>query len=229
VGGSGEVFEHGQELEDRVSPADGVLSRSGSVSIHAVRCSVHAGPGGRGEEQRPAGTHPSPSQILSELLARPLFPSATQDLDSLVVHVLDALPDRRRQFLSGVMLGEGDEFRRWLRRRWRGRGGGDGRDRIGDGRRGGVVRRVRESSPPTIPINGPAPLRQLNPGSGLVRNRTSQNVPMTEIRAYHPESPRVFPILGQHLGIRVHLARRDRANEERNELQIGPIGIKPCT
>jgi hypothetical protein len=76
VGGRGEVFQHGQELEDRVSPADGVLSHAfGSVSIHDMRCFVHAEPNCE-RERRPAGTHPSPSQILSELLARALLPGA---------------------------------------------------------------------------------------------------------------------------------------------------------
>jgi hypothetical protein len=69
------VFQHGQELEDRVSPADGVLPHAfRSVSIHFVRCFVHAEPRCERNDSRPELTPVLRKYSLS-FLPVPSFPA----------------------------------------------------------------------------------------------------------------------------------------------------------
>jgi hypothetical protein len=138
-----------------------------------------------------------------------------------VVHVLDALPDRGRQFVGRSVPGEGEQFRGrsgWVRVGWRGQ-----RDRWDgslDGRWRRVVRRMREPSSPTIKKHSVSPARPLHTQHGL--GRGTRHVPMTEIRTDHPERSRVFPIPSKNLGVRVDLGGRDRTDEEGDEFEVEP-------
>ena len=93
--------------------------------------------------------HPGPTEILPKLGRCACFACTTENLNGFVIQILNALPNRGRQFIPRCASRQCDQFWRGIVRAGRGLFGlFDRRDGVGDRRRRGVIGSMLEPSAP---------------------------------------------------------------------------------